>query len=233
MPSVYGGCHALIIMDNEDQVGVEPQPTTTEPTTTGRPVTAGGTTTWAVVGIIVVLLIGSLVLTVTGGSSATPAAAPPGSAQPTTNTACTPTVKEDLDPASVVRLLPNSPTPTYLTDPPTSGPFQLGVVVPTGSSTELTPAQQVGVLAQGGVMIQYNGLAAADVAKLSTLAGAGVVVAPNSKLSAPVVATAWRKRQVCTRVDTASLQQFITVNSNQGPTAGPNGTDAANPPTSN
>jgi hypothetical protein len=236
MRPVYGGCHALRIMDDGDWVdsaaGDETGiPGETSGETSGesgaapaRPVTAGGATTWVVVGVIVVLLVGALVLTLTGGSSSTPATAASGGALTNTTTACTPTIEDALDPASVLRLLPNSPAPTYQTNPPTSGPFQVGVVVPAGSTTELTPAQQVGVLAQGGVMIQYKGLSASDVAELTTLAGPGVVVAPNSTLSAPIVATAWRKRQACTSVDTASLKQFITVNSDQGPSAGPNGT---------
>jgi hypothetical protein len=202
-----------------------------------RPHTGGGVGAGITLGLLVALLVGAVILSISGGSSDSSSASAAGAAAtggPSTaapSSACTPTAEEPLDPSSVVRLLPNAPEPTYQTDPPTSGAFQVGVVVPAGSSG-LTPAQQVGVLAQGYVLLQYQGISADELASLNTLAGPGVVVVPNAGLTAPVVATAWRKRQVCTAVDVATLRQFITLNADQGPQAGPNGTGSTTSTTS-
>ena len=90
----------------------------------------------------------------------------------------------------------------------------------------------LGLLAQGDVLIQYRDLESADVAALQSLAGDQVVVAPNSTLPAPIVATAWRKRQTCTAVDIDDLRQFATLNGNQGPSGGTPGTAASTTTTS-
>lgn len=192
------------------------------PEAPARPVTAGGPWAWLALAVILVLLAVTVAFTVTGGSN--------GSSNAAEAAACTPAVVEPLDPSSVVRLLPNAAAPTYDSDPPTSGAFQVGAQSPPVSTVELTPSVQVGLLAQGTVLFQYRDLDASALAQLQTLAGDGVVVAPNATLTSPVVATAWRKKQTCTAVDINALRQFATLNADQGPSAGVNGTTSTTAP---
>ncbi len=123
---------------------------------------------------------------------------------------CQPAVRERLDAASGVHLLPNAAEPTYLTDPPTSGPH-LSAPRPTGLLSEpLSRPAQVNVLEGGAVLIQYRSLDPADRQLVDALAtDTGVVVAPNPDLASPVVATAWTWKQSCDSVDVATLQAFI------------------------
>lgn len=202
---------------------MEAEPTDQRDAETERPATAGGPWAWLVLGIIALLLIATGILTATGGSSASGPSA-------TLARACAPAAEEPLDPSSVVRLLPNTAAPKYSSDPPTSGAFQLGGQVPKVSNVELSPPVQVGLLAQGTVLFQYHDLAPADLASLKSLAGDGVVLAPNSSLTSAVVATAWRKRQVCTTVDVDALRQFAVLSADRGPDAGPNGTSSTTTP---
>jgi len=192
------------------------------PEAPARPVTAGGPWAWLALAVILVLLAVTVAFTVTGGSN--------GSSNAAAAAACSPAVVEPLDPSSVVRLLPNAVAPTYDSDPPTSGAFQVGAQSPPVSTVELTPSVQVGLLAQGTVLFQYRDLDASALAELQTLAGDGVVVAPNATLTSPVVATAWRKKQTCTAVDINALRQFATLNADQGPSAGVNGTTSTTAP---
>jgi len=192
------------------------------PEAPARPVTAGGPWAWLALAVILVLLAVTVAFTVTGGSN--------GSSNAAAAAACSPAVVEPLDPSSVVRLLPNAAAPTYDSDPPTSGAFQVGAQSPPVSTVELTPSVQVGLLAQGTVLFQYRDLDASALAQLQTLAGDGVVVAPNATLTSPVVATAWRKKQTCTAVDINALRQFATLNADQGPSAGVNGTTSTTAP---
>ncbi len=69
------------------------------------------------------------------------------------------------------------------------------------------------------VLLQYqpDTVSADDLTLLQSLAGDTVVVAPNSDLKTPIVATAWRKRMTCTAVDTSALKKFATVNANRAP----------------
>ena len=62
---------------------------------------------------------------------------------------------DPLDPGSLQHVLPGSPPPSYLTDPPTSGPHQSGRLT-GGVLDEPVPAPvQVGALEAGQVLIQY------------------------------------------------------------------------------
>ena len=54
---------------------------------------------------------------------------------------------------------------------------------------------------------------------LQGLAGEDVIVAPNPTMASPIVATAWRVRQVCDQLELSTLRQFATVNANQAPDA--------------
>ena len=142
-----------------------------------------------------------------------------GSSSPSGPKACSPTASEALDPNSVVRVLPNAPELEYLELPPSSGAFVVGPDVAPVSTIELRPPVQVGLLARGMVLLQYerDSLSADDVSLLESLASDTVVVSPNSELKSPIVATAWRKRMTCSAVDTAALKKFATVNANRAP----------------
>jgi hypothetical protein len=76
------------------------------------------------------------------------------------------------------------------------------------------------ILEEGGVLIQYRDLDEAEVAGLAELAGDQVVVAPNSELPAPVVATAWLAKRTCDELDLDALGQFIDERLGQGPEGG-------------
>jgi len=173
-----------------------------------RSATAGGVGGWVAFGALVVVLAGIVGVGVAGGSST--ASGPK---------ACGPTVSEALDPNSVVRVLPNARELEYTTNPPSSGAFVVGPQVDPVSKTELRPPVQVGLLARGMVLLQYqpDTVSADDLALLQTLAGDSVVVSPNPDMATPIVATAWRERMTCTAVDTSALKKFATVNANRAP----------------
>lgn len=133
---------------------------------------------------------------------------------------CGPTTGERLDASSAVHLLPGATEPDYLSDPPTSGPHLSGRP-PRGLTAEpLDRPTQVLILEEGGVLIQYRDLDEAEVAGLAELAGDQVVVAPNSELPAPVVATAWLAKRTCDELDLDALGQFIDERLGQGPEGG-------------
>jgi drug/metabolite transporter (DMT)-like permease len=143
-----------------------------------------------------------------------------GSAPPTTASSvaaapCGPVVEEPLDPGSSRHVLPGAEEPTYVTDPPTSGAHRSGPF-PRGAVDQPVPRPvQVGVLEEGGVIIQYR--APADAAALVPLAGDLVVVAPAPALPDTVVATAWRTKLSCTAVDAAALRTFVLEHRGRGP----------------
>jgi Protein of unknown function (DUF3105) len=162
-------------------------------------------------GVLVVLLGLVGVLAGCGGSSHPTA---------TTTAACGPAFQEHLDPRSTIHLFPGAAQPTYLSDPPTSGPHQLGQP-PTGAVTAPIPRpRQVAMLESGYVILQYAGLPAADVVTLGGLAGRLVTVAPAAgPLPARVVATAWTWKVTCSSVDAdavAALRTFIAARRGKG-----------------
>lgn len=140
----------------------------------------------------------ALLLLVPGTACAGDAGAAEGCADP---------VEEELDPAVLLHVLPDSPV-TYLTDPPTSGPH--AGAAPRGAVDEVLPgAVQVAVLERGDVLVQYDpGLGEEAVAFLRDLAGDRVVTAPNDALPSPVVATAWRWKLLCDGIDLDALDRF-------------------------
>lgn len=197
-------------LDPSDSATPEAEAPQGDPTSAGpRSATSGGAAGWAALAAVVVVLIGVVAISLAGGSSTASSAAK----------ACAPSVDEPLDPNSVVRVLPNARELEYLNDPPTSGAFIVGPQVPPVSPTALTRPVQVGLLARGDVLLQYQPtlLDPADVTQLEALAGDAVVVAPNPSLKAAISATAWRKRQVCTALDTDAVRKFATVNANRAP----------------
>ncbi len=131
---------------------------------------------------------------------------------------CVPVRREPLDPRSV-HVLPGAEDPGYQTDPPTSGPHLPSPVTGAVRSEPLPAPIQVGILEEGGVLIQHAGLVPSERAEVEALGGDGVVVAPARILpdDATVVATAWVTKQVCDGVDTEALRAFATDHRDDGP----------------
>ncbi len=131
--------------------------------------------------------------------------------------ACGPVQDEALDPAYLQHVLPGSPEPDYLTDPPTSGPHQPGRELSGEVAEPLSRPVQVGVLEGGGVLVQHRGpLDPDDVSALVGLDEA-VVVAPNPDLTEEIVATAWLVKQSCPSVDLDTLGRFVADHAGAGP----------------
>lgn len=133
---------------------------------------------------------------------------------------CGSVTEEPLDPGSVQHILPGAPEPAYSSDPPTSGPHLAGGA-PQGAQDEpVARPAQVALLEAGGVMLQYRDLTPADLRRLRTLSEREVVVAPNSGLSSPVVATAWRHRLTCGGASGPALdalETFVDTHKGNGP----------------
>ena len=125
---------------------------------------------------------------------------------------CGPVQTEPLSPDSLHHVLPNTPEPSYPTDPPTSGAHRPGAAGITGVQT--TPVErpvQVGILEEGGILLQHKGLSAEDQRRLERQAGGDVRVAPNPTLpgTAAVIATAWQHKVACEGLDVEALKQFV------------------------
>ncbi len=133
------------------------------------------------------------------------------------SSACGPDRREALDPSSASHVLGSGDDVEYLTDPPTSGPHAPGRPLSGVLDEPLGPAEQVGVLEAGGILLQHRDLAADDLAELSALAGDGVAVVPNADLPEPVVATAWLFKQTCDAVDADALRAFVEEHLGEGP----------------
>lgn len=124
--------------------------------------------------------------------------------------ACAAAVEEPLAPDSLKHVLPGAPEPSYPADPPTSGPHRTGASGVTGAqSAPLDKATQVGILEEGGVLLQYRDLSTDEQRRLERQAGGDVRVAPNPTLPAKVVATAWRHKMVCEGLDIEALKAFV------------------------
>lgn len=131
---------------------------------------------------------------------------------------CGPITREALDPAYLVHVLGAEAKAEYLTDPPTSGPHQPGPAVEGVLDEPITPPVQVGILERGDILLQHDpDLPAGPLADLESLAGPGVVVAPNADLPDPVVATAWTHKRTCRSVEVGALEDFIDQRADKGP----------------
>ena len=125
----------------------------------------------------------------------------------TGNRACGPIVIEQLDPDGG-HLVAGVTPPSYLTDPPTSGPHTPGLGVEGGVlHRTLTQLEQVTTLEGGVVIVQYRD--ARDATALERLAGPLVVVAPNPTLPQRVIATGWARKLTCRSVDRSPLRRFV------------------------
>ncbi|MFN0092452.1 MAG: DUF3105 domain-containing protein [Acidimicrobiales bacterium] len=132
--------------------------------------------------------------------------------------ACRPAEQTPLQ-ADSGHVLPGGAAPSYLTEPPTSGPHQPVPSAGRAYEEPLSRPVQVGLLEAGGVLLQHRGLAPDAAAELAELAGGLVTVAPNPDLDSAVVATAWRRIQRCERVERAELERFVARYAGQGPGA--------------
>jgi hypothetical protein len=122
--------------------------------------------------------------------------------------ACGQIVREPLDSRSTQHLFPDTPDPSFLTNPPTSGPHRPGLHPSGVLHDPIGPGVQVSMLEGGGVLIQYNNVTDAQRARLERLAGGPVTVAPNATLPAKIVATAWTAKLTCNDVDSDALENF-------------------------
>ncbi len=120
--------------------------------------------------------------------------------------ACGPITVDPLD-TNQGHLLPGAPTPSFRSDPPTSGPHVAGLIVQGEMDRPVTPLEQVSTLETGAVIIQYE--SPDDRRDLAPLARPEVVVAPAEDLPAPIVATGWVRSMRCDSVDVDALRRFI------------------------
>lgn len=135
---------------------------------------------------------------------------------------CGSTIEEQLDSESGRHLLPGAPTPTYRSDPPTSGAHTSGARPAAGLLSEpLEPPRQVQILESGGVLVQYRTgeVTTEELEQLRSLANATdtLVVAPSDALPAPLVATAWVHKMLCEDVDVDALAAFAASHGGRNP----------------
>ena len=115
-------------------------------------------------------------------------------------------------------ILPDQPEPTYLSDPPTSGPHAPLAKVEPVYSDALPRPTQVGILETGAVLLQYQpGLPPDQRDRLLAFGGDGTVVAPNPSLDRAVVASAWLYLMRCSTVDDEALRDFVAEHRGRGP----------------
>ncbi len=115
-------------------------------------------------------------------------------------------------------VLPGQPEPSYLSDPPTSGPHAPITSVPPIFAEPVPKPTQVGILERGMVLVQYRpDLPPAELQQLLGLGGGMVAVAPNPQLAQPVVASAWLYLLRCAAVDTGALRDFIDTRTREAP----------------
>jgi hypothetical protein len=127
--------------------------------------------------------------------------------------ACGPDEAQAIDPTSSQHLLPGAPVPDYNTNPPTSGAHAPGNYEQGIRTTPIERQAQTAMLEAGAILVQYDGIRAAQLRELRDFARDNevVTIAPNDTLPTPVVATAWLYMQRCTRVDTDVLEDFVAM----------------------
>jgi Protein of unknown function (DUF3105) len=111
---------------------------------------------------------------------------------------------------------PGQSHPPYSSNPPTSGwhwanPQDWGIY-----TTPQVQEQLVHNLEHGGIVVQYNGLSAVDVQRLTDLVKRDtyhMILAPYPGMpqGVKVAMTAWTHLQTCDGVDENALQSFIPV----------------------
>lgn len=148
------------------------------------------------------VLAAAVALGLLSGGSDRPNPAPPRGR-------CGAVIKEKLDSRSLQHVLPDSPPPAFSSEQPTSGPHS-----PVGlagvQAEPLSPVLQVGLLEEGNILLQHEGLDDPARSQLEALAGVEVIVAPGRNLPDRVLATAWTYKLRCDGIEPAALQAFIT-----------------------
>lgn len=118
-------------------------------------------------------------------------------------------IHEDIDPLSVQHVL-GAAEPTYLTDPPTSGPHASGPAVVGLFEEPISRPAQVRALEAGGVVVQYMApLTDIDLRTLLDNNNVVIAIAPAENLPAPVVATAWTWKLACDDANLDAIRSFI------------------------
>ena len=134
---------------------------------------------------------------------------------------CGPILREELDPGSSIHVLPNAVDVEYASDPPTSGPHQPVPDLVGLQDQPLPRPVQVGVIEDGGILVQYDPAAFADTSELAALADGVVVIAPNPDLDDPVVLTAWTAKQTCSTVAPEAVASFVEDRQGKAPGSDP------------
>ncbi len=113
---------------------------------------------------------------------------------------------------------------TYKVNPPAGGNHNPTAAPPGVFTAADTPpdGQIVHALEHGYVTIWYRpDVDAATLGSLTSLAqryDRDVLLAPRASMTAvPVAATAWHRRLLCQRPDSAALERFVTAYRNKGP----------------
>jgi hypothetical protein len=140
-----------------------------------------------------------------------------GCGSSSSNASCDPIIREELDPASSVHVLPNADDVEYASDPPTSGPHQPTPRIEGRQDEPLLRPVQVGVVEDGGILLQFDPAAFPDPSEFDAVAEDPVVVAPNPELDDPIVLTAWTAKQTCEVLDAAAVKAFVDERSGQAP----------------
>ncbi len=122
---------------------------------------------------------------------------------------CGAVIKEKLDSRSLQHVFPDAPPPAFSSEQPTSGPHS-PVELAGVQAEPLSAVLQVGLLEEGNILLQHEGLDDPARSRLETLAGPDVIVAPGRNLPDRVLATAWTYRLRCDGIEPAALQAFIT-----------------------
>lgn len=127
-----------------------------------------------------------------------------------------------------------APTPSYNSDPPTSGPHS-DTSAPCGIYRSAIPSVvQVHDLEHGVVIIQYTpDISSADRDALEAFGrkvDSHIIVAPRTGMTEPIVLTAWTKRLGLQTADEAAIGAFYDQYAQRGPELGvpcPNDVDEA------
>ncbi len=154
-------------------------------------------------GVIVLVLVLAVLAAGCGSSSST--------------ASCDPIIREELDPASSVHVLPTAADVDYASDPPTSGPHQPTPRIEGRQDEPLLRPVQVGIVEDGGILLQFDPDAFPDPTEFDAIANDPVVVAPNPDLDDPIVLTAWTAKQTCGVLDAVAVQAFVDDRAGQAP----------------
>ena len=169
-------------------------------------------------GIVAVVVVVALVVLASGVLNASPA--PARVAQAAGSVVCSGV--QTFPAQSRDHIQPGQPHPPYNSNPPVGGwhwanPQDWGIY-----TSQQFQEQLVHNLEHGGIAVQYNGLSAADVQRLTDFVKRDayhMILAPYPALpqGEKVAMTAWTHLQTCDGVDENALQSFINAFRDKGP----------------